>query len=154
MSGAIGARGSFASMTRLSLLTFAASLALCLAGCPTTLDRSATLPRLQRAIGEEVSGTTVLEDHNQLVESVVQSGVLEGMFQSELEEAIGRGTECGARELCAQHHFRQTDWTYDVGHAPGDPSLPAGPTLVVGFDRTGRVDNTYYQVRRGAESHP
>jgi hypothetical protein len=141
-------------MTRFSLVSVAAFLGLVLAGCPTTMDRSTTLPRLQRAIGAEVTGAVELEDHNQLVEDVVHSGVLEGMFQSELEEALGRGTECGARELCAQHHFRQTDWTYDVGHAPGDPSLPAGPTLVVGFDRTGRVDNTYYQVRRGPESHP
>lgn len=140
-------------MARLLVLTLTISLALGLAGCPTTLDRSATLPRLQRAIGEEVSGTVQLEDHNQLVEDVVRSGVLEGMFQAELEEAIGRGDECGVRPVCAQHHFRATDWTYDVGHAPGDPTLPAGPILVVGFDRTGRVDNTYYQVRRGPESH-
>ena len=117
-----------------------------LAGCPTTADRS-TLPRLHAAISEEVSGPTVLDEHNHLVESVVQSTVLEGMFQQEVQDALGRGTECGTRELCAQHGFRPTDWTYDVGYAPGHPDLPAGPTLVVGFDRTGRVINTYYQVR-------
>ncbi len=140
-------------MTRPSLAAFACLVALGLSGCPHTMDRSTTLSRLQRAIGEEVTGTVVLEDHNQLVENIVQSGVLEGMFQHEVEEAIGRGTECGTRELCSVHHFRADDWTYEVGHAPGDPTLPAGPTLVVGFDRTGRVDNTYYQVRRGPESH-
>jgi len=118
------------------------------------MDRSTTLPRLQRAIGEEVSGTVVLEDHNQLVQNIVESGVLEGMFESEVEQALGRGQDCGTRDVCSAHGFRASDWTYEVGHAPGDPSLPAGPTLVVGFDRTGRVDNTYYQVRRGPASHP
>lgn len=141
-------------MTRLTVLALLSFVVLALAGCPVTMDRSTTLPRLQRAIGEEVTGTTVLEDHNQLVENIVQSGVLEGMFQQELIDTIGRGTECGTRELCATHHFRPDDWTYDVGHAPGDPSLAAGPTLVVGFDRTGRVDNTYFQVRRGPQEHP
>lgn len=134
-------------MTRLAalatvLFTFA------LAGCPTTMDRTTTLPRLRTAIDGEVAGPTDLADHNQLVENVVQSGVLEGMFESEVQEALGRGQDCGTRDICAQHGFRASDWTYEVGHAPGDPSLPAGPTLVIGFDRTGRVDNTYYQVRR------
>jgi hypothetical protein len=124
------------------------AIALCVAGCPHTLDRSTTLPRLHAAIDEEVSGPTVLEDHNTLVHDVVESGVLEGMFQQEVQDALGHGAECGTRELCAQHGFRPSDWTYEVGHAPGDPSLPAGPTLVVGFDRTGRVNNAYYSVRR------
>jgi hypothetical protein len=139
-------------MTRLALV--ATVLAFVLPGCPTTMDRHTTLPRLRTAIEGEVTGTTELEDHNQLVENVVQSGVLEGMFESEVQEALGRGQDCGGREICSAHGFRETDWTYEVGHAPGDPSLPAGPTLVVGFDRTGRVDNTYYQVRRGPASHP
>jgi hypothetical protein len=127
--------------------TFVFAIAFALSGCPPHVDRASTLPRLHTAIGEEVSGATVLDAHNQLVRDVVESGVLEGMFQQEVQDALGRGTECGTRELCAQHGFRATDWTYDVGHAPGDPNLPAGPTLVVGFDRTGRVHDTYYSVR-------
>ena len=141
-------------MNRLALALLLASAALALSGCPVTMDRSTTMPRLAHAIGGEVTDAVVLEDHNQLVEDIVQSGVMEGMFQSEVEQAIGRGTECGTRDLCREHHFRADDWTYEVGHAPGDPSLPAGPTLVVGFDRTGRVDNTYYSVRRGPQAHP
>ncbi len=138
-------------MTRIALASLA--LALFVSGCPTTMNRQETLPRLRTAIDGEVTGAADLEDHNQLVENIVQSGVLEGMFESEVEQALGRGQDCGVRDICAAHHFRASDWTYEVGHAPGDPSLPAGPTLVVGFDRTGRVDNTYYQVRRGPASH-
>ena len=133
-------------MTRTPAL--ALTLALAVAGCPHTMDRATTLPRLHAAIGEEVSGTVVMHDHNELVENVVRSGVLEGMRQDEVQEALGRGQECGARELCHEHGVVASDWTYEVGHAPGDPSLPAGPTLVVGFDRSGHVNNAYYQVRR------
>lgn len=140
-------------MNRLAALSLCFS-GLALAGCPHTMDRQTTLPRLRTAIDGEVTDTATLEDHNQLVEDIVQSGVLEGMFESEVEQALGRGQDCGTRDVCASHGFRGSDWTYEVGHAPGDPTLPAGPTLVVGFDRTGRVDNTYYQVRRGPSSHP
>jgi hypothetical protein len=122
--------------------------ALALSGCPRTMDRPSTLAHLQRAIGEEVTGGPVLDDHNQLVRDIVESGVLEGMFQQEVQDAIGRGEECGTRDLCHAHGFVPSDWTYEIGHAPGDPSLPAGPTLVIGFDRTGRVNNTYYSLRR------
>lgn len=116
--------------------------------CGAAVDHSATLGRLRTAISAEVTDDTVREDHNRLVEDVANSGALEGMFQREVVDAIGRGQECGTSELCADHDFRPTDWTYDVGHAPGDPSLPAGPTLIVGFDSTGRVERTYYRTRR------
>lgn len=137
-------------MPRLALCVVAALL---FPGCPVTMDRGTTMPRLAQAIGAEVTDAEVLENHNQLVEDIVRSGVMEGMFESEVTEAIGRGEDCGTRSLCRDHGFRPEDWTYEVGHAPGDPSLPAGPTLVVGFDRTGRVINTYYTERRGAEAH-
>ena len=54
------------------------------------------------------------------------------------------GTVC----VFARHDFRESDWLYEVGHAPGDPDLAAGPTLIVGFDSTGRVDRTFYMTRR------
>lgn len=117
-------------------------------GCGAAVDRTATLARLHDAIGAEVTDETVLEDHNRLVEDVVSSGVLEGLFQREVTERIGRGQECGSSELCADHGFRPTDWMYDIGHAPGDPDLAAGPTLIVGFDTSGRVVDTYYRTRR------
>jgi hypothetical protein len=121
---------------------------LVISGCPMTMDRPSTLTRLRTAIDEEVAGPTVLEDHNQLVEDIVRSSVFEGMYESEVQEALGRGEDCGVRELCRDHGFRPSDWTYEVGRLEGDPSLPAGPTLVIGFNRQGRVDRTYYVTRR------
>lgn len=118
------------------------------AGCGAAADHTATLRRLHEAMSAEVASPEVLEDHNRLVEDVVSSGALEGLFQREVTERIGRGQTCGSSELCADHGFRPTDWIYDVGHAPGDPDLPAGPTLVVGFDSSGRVIDTYYRTRR------
>ena len=118
------------------------------AGCGAAADHTATLRRLHEAMTAEVASSEILEDHNRLVEDVVSSGALEGLFQREVTERIGRGQDCGSSELCADHGFRPTDWIYDVGHAPGDPDLPAGPTLVVGFDTSGRVIDTYYRTRR------
>ena len=117
-------------------------------GCGAAADHTATLRRLHEAMTAEVASSEILEDHNRLVEDVVSSGALEGLFQREVTERIGRGQECGSSELCADHGFRPTDWMYDVGHAPGDPGLAAGPTLVVGFDTSGRVIDTYYRTRR------
>lgn len=129
---------------RLALL---ALLAL-LAACGPAVDREGSLTRLRAALEAEVSDASVLEGHNQLAEEVSRGGVLEGMFQHELAARLGRGQSCGANGLCARRDFRATDWIYEIGHAPGDPDLPAGPTLIVGFDSTGRVDRTFYLTRR------
>jgi hypothetical protein len=132
-----------------SILCVTLFLALCgTSACGPGVDREGSLTRLRAAIDAEVTDAVVLEDHNQLAEDVSNGGVLEGMFQHELSERLGRGQNCGANELCARHDFRATDWIYEVGHAPGDPELPAGPTLIVGFDSTGRVDRTFYMTRR------
>ncbi|MFO0713033.1 MAG: hypothetical protein U0353_24475 [Sandaracinus sp.] len=130
-----------------STLPLAASL-VALAACGPGVDREGSLTRLRTALDAEVTDAVVLEAHNQLAEDVSRGGVLEGMFQHELSERIGRGQNCGVNELCARHDFRATDWVYEIGHAPGDPELPAGPTLIVGFDSTGRVDRTFYLTRR------
>lgn len=124
------------------------ALSLAAAGCGARRDHTATLASLREAMTAEVSDAEVLERHNRLTEDVVNGAALEGLFQREVVAAIGRGQDCGGRSLCADHGFRGSDWVYDVGHAPGDPGLPAGPTLVVGFDATGRVDRTYYLTRR------
>lgn len=133
----------FASCSLLPLL-------LALVACGPAVDRAGTLTRLRSAITAEVTDNTVLEDHNQLAENVRTSGVLEGMHQHELQEQLGRGTQCGVSELCARHHFRPTDWLYEIGRAPGDAELSAGPTLIVGFDSTGRVERTFSMTRRPA----
>lgn len=120
----------------------------CIAGCGARQDHTATLHSLHEAMSAEVTDAEVLERHNRLAEDVVNGGALDGMFQRDVVAAIGRGQECGGRVICAEHDFRAADWVYDVGHAPGDPGLPAGPTLIVGFDHTGRVDRTFFLTRR------
>lgn len=138
--------GSVGTMKRALFVMVALSVSLF--GCGARQDHTATLASLREAVHAEVTDAEVLERHNRLTEDVVQAGALEGMFEREVTAAIGRGQNCGSSSLCADHGFGPSDWIYDVGHAPGDPGLPAGPTLIVGFESTGRVDRTYFLTRR------
>jgi len=112
-----------------------------------TIDREGTLTRLRSALSEELpqGDNVTLEDHNQLVEDIRDGNVLDGMRRSEVEEALGRGQECGNRPLCADHGFTETGWVYEVGQREG---VAWGPTLIIGFDRQGIVDNVYSLTRR------
>lgn len=138
--------------TKTTTLTLAAAaLAMTgamIEGCGPPADHTATLTRLRDAISAPITTPTQMEDHNQLVETVVQTSALDGLRQFEVQERIGRGDQCGARQLCQEQGFRATDWVYDVGRQASDPQLPAGPTLIVGFDSTGFVERTYYVTRR------
>ena len=87
--------------------------------------------------------------HKRIGDYLLEAGAL---TEDELEEALGRGTECGMKHLCAQRDFRGNDWIYELGHAPGDDQLAAGPTLIVGFDSTGRVFRTFYMTRSAPQS--
>ncbi|MCC6877304.1 MAG: hypothetical protein IT378_23565 [Sandaracinaceae bacterium] len=126
-------------MTR-SLLGFA----ILVSACGPGIDRTATLERLRAAIEEEIDSAQTLGEHNEIVVTVSRGDVLNGMRQSEVEAAIGRGQECGTRPICSGHGFESGDWLYEVGRQDG---LPAGPSLVVGFDRQGFVTGTYYLTR-------
>ncbi len=119
-------------------------LALPACGGPS-VNREGTLTHLREAMEEDVAEPTVLEDHNQLAENVRAGNVLQGMRRAEVQSALGRGQECGNRELCAQHGFAPTDWVYEVGRRDG---LPWGPTIIVGFDRQGICDGVYTLTRR------
>ena len=130
----------------------ALGLAIAAAGCGPAADHTATLQHLRAAIDEPIASEETAEQHNQLVEVVVREGALEGLRQFEVQERIGRGEECGLRAVCRDHDFRPTDWVYDVGRNATDPELPAGPTLLVGFDSAGIVDNAYYVTRRAGTS--
>jgi hypothetical protein len=127
---------------------FALALLSLAAGCGPPPDHTATLQRLRAAIDEPIASETIAEEHNQLVENVVNAGALDGLRQFEVQERIGRGEECGIRQICSERGFRPSDWFYDVGRDPNDPSVPAGPTLIVGFDRTGIVDRVFFVTRR------
>lgn len=135
-------------MYRMLLASLALALVALAPGCGAAVDHTATLANLRDAIGAPITGPEVRERHNQLVEDVVRGGALDGLRQHEVQERVGRGTQCGTSSLCAERGFRPTDWIYDVGRDPRDPALPAGPTLIVGFDSAGIVDGTYFVTRR------
>lgn len=126
------------------LASIVALLALIPACGGPSVDREGTLTRLRTAIDEDIPDDTVLADHNRLVVTVRDGNVLDGMRRSEVEAALGRGQECGNRELCTGQGFRETDWVYEVGRRDG---LPWGPTIVIGFDRQGIVDGVYTLTR-------
>lgn len=126
-------------------IAIAASL---LGACGPAVDHTATLTRLRDAISAPIASPTQMEEHNQLVEGVVESNALDGLRMFEVQERIGRGDQCGSRSLCQERGFRPTDWVYDVGRQASDPQLPAGPTLIVGFDGAGFVTRTFFVTRR------
>lgn len=128
----------------------AALVALLLTGasaCGPAIDHTATWSRLRAAITAPIDSPTQMDEHNQLVRDVVDGNALDGLRMSEVQERIGRGDQCGSRALCHERGFRPTDWVYDVGRQASDPELPAGPTLIVGFDTAGFVVGTYYVTR-------
>ncbi|MCS6858265.1 MAG: hypothetical protein N2515_04065 [Deltaproteobacteria bacterium] len=96
-----------------------------------------------------VESDQVLEHQVRVAREVVESGALEGMQKHELLEKIGPGRRCGFVEMCAQRGFSPEDWVYDIGRAPENPGLPAGPMILVGFDSAGRVLRTFW-IARGA----
>lgn len=135
-------------MTRwtLPLLPSAVALvALCACGGPS-IDRETLFANLREAITEEIppDDPTILESHNQLVVDARDNGLFDGMRRFEVEEKLGRGQECGSRALCAEHEFPPTAWVYEVGRRDG---LPWGPTIIIGFDRQGIVDDVYTLTR-------
>lgn len=125
-----------------ALLLIALGLSVC--ACGPGIDREATLDRLRSALDADITDEEVLAEHNRIVRTVREGNALSGMRRAEVQAALGRGQECGSRELCARHGFRVTDWTYEVGRRDG---LPWGPTLIVGFDRQGIVDGVYTLTR-------
>ena len=123
-----------------------AALTLAACGGPA-VDRDETFARLREAMNTEIppEGEEVLEAHNQLVETVRDEGIFDGMRRFEVQEKLGRGQECGGRALCAERGFPPTAWVYEIGRRDG---LPWGPTLIVGFDRQGFVENVFTLTRR------
>ena len=130
-----------------NLLGIAVSLALLAPGCGASVDRQSTLDGLRAALTEEIppDDPTILERHNQLVEDAREGNVFLEMRRAEVQEALGRGADCGTRDLCARGGFEPDDWVYEVGQRDG---VPWGPTLIVGFDRQGIVINVYSLTRR------
>lgn len=140
----IVAHNSRASADKAILITL---LALGAGACGPAIDHTATWTRLRAAITAPIDSPAQMDEHNQLVRDVVDSNALDGLRMFEVQERIGRGDQCGSRALCHERGFRPTDWVYDVGRQASDPELPAGPTLIVGFDTAGFVVRTHYVTR-------
>jgi hypothetical protein len=126
-------------------------LALSLAACGPGVNREETIAQLRAAMDTEIPDEDVLDAHNALVIRAREGDVLQGMRRSEIEAELGRGQECGSRDLCSEQGFRPTDWVYEIGQRDG---VPWGPTLIVGFDRQGIVDGVYTLTRHpGSPPH-
>ena len=76
------------------------------------------------------------------MEQVADADALQGMTREEIQTAIGKGDDCSAHPRCEENGFASNDWFYTVGQIG---TGPAGnlPLLIVGFDRSGRVDRVW-----------
>jgi hypothetical protein len=95
-------------------------------------------------MGRPVQSRQQRKQHSRLVEKALESDALQGMTRTEVKQTIGRGDPCSRHPRCAEHGFAGDDWFYTVGRMGtqgGDPG-PL-PLLIVGFDRTGRVNRTW-----------
>lgn len=113
------------------------SLALATA-CGAPSNPAATLEELKAAMTSHTSTPGDRDANNHLAVRVVEEGALENMRRDEVIEAIGRGTACSVRPACAERGFEDDDWIYDVGDDPSAPSL------ILGFDSSGRVSRSTY----------
>ncbi len=141
-------RGSDRPRSPAGVRVVVVALVAALAGCGgATVDREQLFASLRTAIQEEIEpgDDATLERHNQLVVEARDQSLFDGMRRFEVEEKLGRGQECGSRALCSDHGFAPTAWTYEVGRRDG---VGWGPTIIVGFDRQGIVDNVYTLTRR------
>ena len=117
-----------------------------LGGCGGAVDHTQTLAELRAAIDEPVTTPGDRQLHNDLVVRVAEEGALEGLRRDEVTTKIGRGRDCSEFPLCREREYDADDWVYEVGT---DPSGSVGhmPTLLVGFDASGRVARTTYITR-------
>jgi hypothetical protein len=123
-------------MTRLAFL--GASLLAILSACGGGgANRQQLVVDLREAMERNVEAEADLARNNEICTQVKDEGALERMMRHEVEEAIGRGEQCGTREICSNYDFTDTDWYYDVGRLGG--GTHGGPTLILGFDTAGRV---------------
>lgn len=119
----------------------ASCLAAALVACgASNASNEDLLPRLRAALDAPVASNETSHAHSRLVEDVVKADSLLGKSRQEVLVAIGKGEECSLHPRCDEHGFDDTDWFYQVGQMGG--AQP--PYLIVGFNREGRVDRTWY----------
>jgi hypothetical protein len=106
------------------------------------VDRESTLARLKQAIGTQLSEPEQSAEYSRLVETVIENELLDDMLRSEVEATIGRGDPCSRHPRCMENNFDPGDWFYTVG-IPGESHVGTPPLLIVGFDQSGRVVQTW-----------
>lgn len=131
---------------RLTVAGLALTALTGLGGCGGAVDHTQTLAELRAAIDAPVTTPGDRQLHNDLVVRVAEEGALEGLRRDEVTTKIGRGRDCSEFPLCLEREYDADDWVYEVGT---DPSGSVGhmPTLLVGFDASGRVARTTYITR-------
>jgi hypothetical protein len=117
-----------------------------LAGCGAAVNHDQTLAELRAAIAAPVTTPGDRQAHNDLVVRVTDEGALEGLLRDEVTAKIGRGRDCSEFPLCLEREFEADDWVYEVGTDPAG-GVARMPTLIVGFDASGRVMRTTYITR-------
>ena len=132
-----------------------ALFALCIFICTLTLaacsgaaaaNHDSMLSELRTAITLPVTTPGDRQTHNNLVMEVVEERALEGLRRDEVTAKIGRGRDCSEFPLCLEREFDADDWVYEVGTDPAG-GISHAPTLIVGFDPSGRVTRTTYITR-------
>ncbi|MBK8170315.1 MAG: hypothetical protein IPK60_08195 [Sandaracinaceae bacterium] len=115
-----------------------ASAILACVGCGAQANSRATLEELKAAMGARSTTPGDREANTQLAVRVVEEGALENLRRDEVIDAIGRGNPCSVRPACAERGYEDDDWIYDIGDDP------TAPSIVVGFDTSGRVSRSTY----------
>lgn len=132
--------------THRSALTLLALAGLGLAACGAAVNHDQTIAELRAAMTEPVTTPGDRQLHNDLVVRVADEGALEGLRRDEVTAKIGRGRDCSEFPLCMEREFDADDWVYEVGTDPAG-GVAHMPTLIVGFDPSGRVMRTSYITR-------
>ena len=131
----------------LGSLALVALAAAGLAACGAAVNHDATIAELRAAMDAPVTTPGDRQTHNDLVMRVSAEGALEGLRRDEITAKLGgRGRDCSEFPLCMEREFDADDRVYEVGT---DPAGGVGhmPTLIVGFDPSGRVMRTTYITR-------
>ena len=135
-----GREPAAAAASARTLLALLVPLALLVQACGPKLTEAQAQDqrdRLRAALDRPVATNDVRDDQSRLLAEVADSGALEGLNQSQVRAAIGKGQAC-RDPLCAQNGFGPDDFFYEVGVKEGD-QVKQLPVLIVGFDPRGRA---------------
>ena len=106
--------------------------------CGPRADHTHTLEEVRAAMAQSSSSPGDRALNNDLAIRAVEEGAFENLRRDEVINAIGRGTPCSVRPVCGERGFEDDDWIYDIGNDP------AAPSIILGFDTSGRVSRSTY----------